>query len=202
MRRRKKELLSEEDLALWRKVADSVNRRIVDPTPLDETATDTSDGEANTDGTRAEPGRAKPKTTKRATPESSKRQTARSPKPPPPPSNQFDAALARKLARRSDAIDATLDLHGMRQAEAHRALARFLSQSQARGHRLVAVITGKGRSGASGAGWDNSVPGVLRRSVPHWLDLPEFRGMVVGYKTSPRLQGGEGVIYIQLRRRR
>ena len=102
----------------------------------------------------------------------------------------------QRLARGHSAIDARLDLHGLTQAEAHAALARFLGSAQARGAKFVLVITGTGARGAAGE------RGVLRRQVPLWLHLPEFRSYVVGFETAHTGHGGEGALYIRLRRSR
>ena len=86
----------------------------------------------------------------------------------------------QRLARGHLPIDARLDLHGMTQTEAHAALARFLGNAQAGGAQFVLVITGTGARGATGE------RGVLRRQVPLWLHLPEFRPYVVGFEVGPR----------------
>ena len=92
----------------------------------------------------------------------------------------------QRVARGKDSIGARLDLHGHTQAEAHGALSRFLHTARAREHRTVLVITGKS--------------GVLRRQVPMWLALPEFSVLVVGYDTAAIRHGGEGALYVRLRR--
>jgi DNA-nicking Smr family endonuclease len=112
------------------------------------------------------------------------------------------------------AIDGVLDLHGLRQDAAHARLRAFLVSSQAKGHRMVLVITGKG-GGASplaseprsyraggGEGADPATRGVLRRSVPLWLDEPEFRAVVVGYAAAGGRHGGDGALYVRLRKAR
>jgi DNA-nicking Smr family endonuclease len=101
----------------------------------------------------------------------------------------------QKLARGSAAIDARIDLHGMTQAEAHGALRRLLHRSQARGAKFVLVITGKGAPNAS-----RSDRGVLRRQVPMWLALPEFRRYVLGFDVADTGHGGEGALYVRLRK--
>jgi DNA-nicking Smr family endonuclease len=104
--------------------------------------------------------------------------------------------MRQRVARGREAIDARMDLHGLTQAEAHAALARFLHSASGRGARLVLIITGKG--GRSGG----SERGVLRRQVPHWLALPEFRDLVIGFEDAHLAHGGEGALYVRLRRRR
>jgi DNA-nicking Smr family endonuclease len=96
----------------------------------------------------------------------------------------------QRVARGRDAIDGRLDLHGLTQAEAHGALLRFLHTAQGRGARLVMVITGKGREQG----------GVLKRQVPLWLALPEFRALIVGFEEAHRTHGGEGALYVRVRR--
>ena len=66
-------------------------------------------------------------------------------------------------------------------------------RSQASGAKVVLVITGKGVRG-------DGERGVLKRQVPMWLRLPEFRDMVVGFETAGIGHGGEGAMYVRLRR--
>jgi DNA-nicking Smr family endonuclease len=103
------------------------------------------------------------------------------------------------LRRGTRPVDGIIDLHGLRQAEAHGALLRFLHRSQASGHGLVLVVTGKGGA-ASGGLFDER--GVLRRMVPHWLRLPDLRSLVLGFEEASPHHGGSGALYVRLRRRR
>jgi DNA-nicking Smr family endonuclease len=177
--RRGRRTLSEEESALWRGVARSVKplRRKPKPTVKPEAAEEM-------------PAAAPAKLTPRPRPS-----PPRMPKAPTPP-----VRLARrerqKLARGSTPIDARIDLHGMTQAQAHGALARFLRRAQADGARFVLVITGKGARAAS------EDRGVLRRQVPLWLSLPEFRDAVLGFEEAHVAHGGEGALYVRLRRPR
>ncbi len=100
-----------------------------------------------------------------------------------------------RLGRGRQEIDARIDLHGMTQARAHRALLSFLQRAHADGAMFVLVITGKGRIGG-----DERETGVLRRQVPNWLELPEFRTIVVGYEQAHIAHGGAGAIYVRVRR--
>jgi len=84
----------------------------------------------------------------------------------------------------------------MTQAEAHDALLRFLRARQARGGKVVLVITGKGLRGND----DSGGRGVLKRMVPLWLGLPELRMLVVGFESAAIGHGGEGALYVSLRR--
>jgi DNA-nicking Smr family endonuclease len=126
--------------------------------------------------------------------------TARTPKPEVPPAAPPLAPLGRRersqLSRGRKQIDARLDLHGMTQTRAHLALFGFLQRAHGEGLTFVLVITGKGKTGAE------SERGVLRRQVPQWLGLPEFRAMVVGFEEAHIGHGGEGALYVRIRRSR
>ena len=110
------------------------------------------------------------------------------------------APLARRerqrLSRGHSPIDARMDLHGLTQAQAHRALLDFLRRMQGEGAKFVLVITGTGARGSDGE------RGVLRRQVPLWLGLPEFRPYVVGFESAHTAHGGAGALYVRLRRGR
>jgi DNA-nicking Smr family endonuclease len=120
----------------------------------------------------------------------------------PPPLANFEDRHRRKLARNAEQIDARLDLHGMRQREAHGSLRAFLFASAARGHRNVLIITGKGTRAEIERTRDYFIKerGVLRRLVPQWLGEPEFRGIVLSMTTASVRHGGEGALYVRLRR--
>ena len=125
----------------------------------------------------------------------------------PPPLSGLDRRKARKVGAGKVEIEGRIDLHGMRQAEAHAALRRFLLRGYAEGRRWVLVITGKGaplRRGEDDAGplsVRDDERGVLKRNVPRWLDEPELRAIVVGFTTAAIRHGGDGALYVQLRRR-
>jgi DNA-nicking Smr family endonuclease len=110
----------------------------------------------------------------------------------------------RQVSAGKVAIDAVLDLHGLHQEAAFNRLRGFLVSSQARGHRMVLVITGKGASaGRHESGPFGDAPrGVLRRSVPLWLEDAEFRAVVLSYASAGVRHGGEGAFYVRLRRPR
>jgi DNA-nicking Smr family endonuclease len=102
-----------------------------------------------------------------------------------------------RLSRGKQDIEARIDLHGMTQARAHRALHNFLLRSSDDGLRFVLVITGKGRTTRL-----DSSRGVLRQQVPEWLGLPEFRTLVVGFEQAHIGHGGEGALYVRIRKSR
>ena len=101
----------------------------------------------------------------------------------------LDARRAEKLFKPHARIQASIDLHGMTQEEAFATLGHFLMRQVQAGHRHVAVITGKGRAGE----------GVLRRAVPQWLELPQFRPLVAAITHATPKKGGEGVLHVLLK---
>jgi DNA-nicking Smr family endonuclease len=112
----------------------------------------------------------------------------------------LDRQTARRLERGRLAVEARLDLHGMRQRDAHAALRRFLKAAQAKGHRHVLVITGKGAEpSARRSFYEAEERGVLRQAVPHWLGQPDLAHVVISYSEAPRRLGGEGALYVRLR---
>jgi DNA-nicking Smr family endonuclease len=116
--------------------------------------------------------------------------------PPAPPLAPLGRRERSQLSRGRKQIDARLDLHGMTQTRAHGVLSGFLQRAHRDGLTFVLVITGKGKMGAE------SERGVLRRQVPQWLSLPEFRTLVVGFEEAHIGHGGEGALYVRIRRAR
>jgi DNA-nicking Smr family endonuclease len=120
-----------------------------------------------------------------------------------PPAKPFplapiDRRFKQRVARGRDEIEARIDLHGMTQSEAHAALFQFLHRAQANGMRIALVVTGKGTMARD----TSSERGVLRRQVPLWLALPEFRRFIVGFDEAHVSHGGQGALYVRLRRAR
>ena len=130
------------------------------------------------------------------------------PPPPPPPASSpsprpasepalshgsapgLDRRTETNLRRGKVGIEARIDLHGMTQDQAHRTLGDFLADSQAAGRRSVLVITGKGAGGT----------GILRDAVPKWLNEGANRGMIRAFSHATPKDGGEGALYVLLKR--
>ena len=102
----------------------------------------------------------------------------------------LDRATQQKIRRGKLKIDARIDLHGLTQHEAHQALSNFLFKSRAEGLRSVLVITGKGIGGE----------GVLRASVPKWLNEGDNQQMIRAFSYAAPKDGGEGALYVLLKR--
>jgi DNA-nicking Smr family endonuclease len=120
------------------------------------------------------------------------------PRPALPGLAPLERRARQKLARGHLPVDAALDLHGLRQHEAHPALHGFLRRAQHHGAKIVLVVTGKGEGRTSDA---LEGGGVLRRAVPVWLQAPEWRNLVVGFEAAARHHGGAGALYVRIRRR-
>jgi DNA-nicking Smr family endonuclease len=184
----RKRALSEEERALWEGVAKQTK-------PLRKRARTTKPPVASPDSKM--PAAAKAVVPPKPSPAA---RIARAPKPNPAPAAPPLAPLGRRersqLSRGRKDIDARLDLHGMTQTRAHHALFSFLQRAHSGGLTFVLVITGKGRIGAE------TERGVLRRQVPQWLSLPEFRSLVVGFEEAHIGHGGEGALYVRIRRSR
>lgn len=108
------------------------------------------------------------------------------------PPEELEPRRQRRLHRERDPIDGRIDLHGFGRFEAEDQLRAFLTGAQARGWGAVLVITGQGRRGGTG---------VIRGSVHEWLHAPMLRTVVSGFAPAHRRHGGDGAIYVTLRRR-
>ena len=103
---------------------------------------------------------------------------------------EIDKKAERDMRSGDVEIDARIDLHGMTQVEAHHALARFMATSVRRGDRMLLVITGKGKMGN----------GVLRHHLPMWLEALPEASMIAKLRHASVKHGGEGAVYVMLRK--
>ena len=113
------------------------------------------------------------------------------------PPRSIEPGVRKRLVRGRIQIDATIDLHGMRQIEAHAALHRFIGTALHRGHRTVLVITGKGLKKTGYASIEQQ--GVLRTRLPGWLAEPDLAPFVAGWEVAAQTHGGEGAYYVRLK---
>ena len=121
----------------------------------------------------------------------------------PPPLADFDRREARRISAGKAEVEARVDLHGLRQRDAHARLRAFLFDAHARGLKTVLVITGKGGSerARDAPAADDQPRGVLRRNVPHWLREADLQSIVVSFTEAGARHGGSGALYVRLRRR-
>ncbi len=191
--------LSHEDSELWDYVTRSVKRLKRAPRQTAATKAQTEiTPEAVPTATKrpAPPGKfSKPKPAKLVQPAATK--PAKSTQKPLAP---LEPREKRRLSRGQLDVAARIDWHGMRQHDAHAALNRFLTDAHATDARLVLVITGKGKTYSENPAGGEREAGVLRRMTPLWLGEPRLRSIVLGYETAAARHGGEGAIYVRLRR--
>jgi DNA-nicking Smr family endonuclease len=104
----------------------------------------------------------------------------------------LDHNLERRLRQGAMTIEARLDLHGMYQEEAHRALGDLIARHIKDGRRYLLIITGKGRGGE----------GVLRANLAGWLAGLPGAAQILALRGASAKHGGSGAFYIVLKRRR
>jgi len=103
----------------------------------------------------------------------------------------LDLRIERNLSLGDVVIEAKLDLHGKTEEQAHDGLLAFIEKQQTAGRRLVLVITGKGRDGAS----------ALRTNVPRWCDAPPLFEKILAVRVAASHHGGEGAYYVLIRKK-
>jgi DNA-nicking Smr family endonuclease len=96
----------------------------------------------------------------------------------------LDKSTWKKFATGRMRALARLDLHGMTAAAAHHAVNGFVERAYAEQARCVEIITGKGE--------------VLARELPHWLNAPGVRGMILAVTHGPA--GNTGAVRVLVRR--
>jgi DNA-nicking Smr family endonuclease len=106
----------------------------------------------------------------------------------------IDQRQAERFRRGQIPIEGKIDLHGRTQVEAHDALLHFLERAFKQGKRKVLIITGKGMT--------QSKSGILKANVPRWLNEPAFRRLVLALSQARPEHGGEGALYVLLKRQR
>jgi len=119
------------------------------------------------------------------------RERDRHPHPFKTPPQDIEPGRKRRIVRGRDSLEARLDLHGLDQDRAKAVLLGFLTRAQADGYRAALVITGKGVQG----------DGILRRRTPEWLSDPTMRHVVAGFSPAAQHHGGDGALYVALKRR-
>jgi DNA-nicking Smr family endonuclease len=106
----------------------------------------------------------------------------------------IDKRQAERFRRGKTPIEGKIDLHGRTQAQAHDALHDFVARAHGAGKRMVLVITGKGMTA--------SKSGVLKENVPRWLNEPTLRRHVLAFDYAEPQHGGEGALYVLLKRKK
>ena len=104
----------------------------------------------------------------------------------------LDRTLAAQIKKGARTIEGTLDLHGQTQDQALAALKSYMSHAYFAGKRLVIVVTGKGTQPG----------GVLKQRMPEWLRDDFFKPLLLSVSQAAAQHGGEGALYVVLRRAR
>jgi DNA-nicking Smr family endonuclease len=180
-----KRRVTPDELELWRHVAQSVR-------PIKSKRRSASPKEDAPSAPAA-----KTKTSKPAAPAASPRKPQ--PAAPAKPhelthglSHGIDRRQAERFRKGKLAIDGKIDLHGRTQQDAHDDLLAFLKRAHAAGKRNLLVVTGKGMT--------TSKVGILRQAVPRWLNEPAFRSLVLAFDYAEPQHGGEGALYVLVKR--
>ena len=180
-----------DDSELWRAVTSEVTplrgRKSRAKAPAKQTSRDApgrTEGEVVAISPRQDATETLPATVKQVAPQSPPLSTNSAP--------GVDKRTVARLRRGQLPIDARIDLHGLLQREAHRELADFLQDARDDQRRTVLVITGKGEGGQ----------GVLRESVPRWINEAALRPLVLAIAPAQPKDGGTGALYLLLRRKR
>ncbi len=189
MAKRKDRGLSKEDLRIWRAVAESVapmpGKYLPPPVPVETVA-------APVEGKAPPRPRAKPSVPSPARPRSTALHELDA-----ATAHGIDHRMAQRFRRGQLPIDGTIDLHGMTRERAHDALNRYLAQAQGRGDRCVIVVTGKGQKGPL-----EPHTGVLKATLPRWLNDAPNRARVLAFAPARPQHGGAGAFYVLLKRTR
>jgi DNA-nicking Smr family endonuclease len=101
--------------------------------------------------------------------------------------------MLRKLRQGMFPIDARADLHGLVAGEARELVETFLRDKRVAGERCVLIVHGKGEHSPRGHA-------VLRGEIAAWLSQGPASEHVAAFATAARDDGGEGAVYVLLRR--
>ncbi len=112
----------------------------------------------------------------------------------------IDRRTTNRLRRGQLPIEGELDLHGFKQTQARQALDSFIEKAAHERKRCLLVITGKGERAGVAKGWRGS--GVLREAVPNWLNDPVNRDLILTFCHAQPRDGGNGALYVLLKRKR
>jgi len=106
----------------------------------------------------------------------------------------FDRRTYERVKEGHIAIEGQVDLHNCTQEEAFEAVNKFLDEAWFEGRRCLLVVTGKGTARDGG--------GVLRSDVPRWITEGAHRERLIGIGPADPRHGGDGALYVLLRRPR
>ncbi|PCJ01771.1 MAG: hypothetical protein COB14_03425 [Alphaproteobacteria bacterium] len=131
-----------------------------------------------------------------------KTRTSKTYTPPEIKSAETDYRTGQRLKRGKIPIEGRLDLHGKTQNEAYDALLNFIPNAYNQGKRCVLVITGKGSRQEANTPLFTSKIGILKQKTPQWLATAPLNAYILKIETARQNHGGEGALYVLLRRQR
>lgn len=107
----------------------------------------------------------------------------------------LDFKLWKKLKQGEYPIQAVLDLHGFKRDQAAAHLHRFIEQAYLQGHRSLLIIHGRGLRSEDG------IP-VLKDTAVQELSASVLARLILGFCSALPKDGGQGAVYVLLRRQR
>ncbi|MAI29043.1 MAG: hypothetical protein CMP38_02420 [Rickettsiales bacterium] len=102
----------------------------------------------------------------------------------------IDRNTLKKIRKGNYQIDDILDLHGTKLVVAELRVKSFIKQAFNDQKSFLLIITGKGLHGK----------GQIRKNISFWLNSFEFSKMILAFSSADKKDGGEGAIYVKLRR--
>ncbi len=114
----------------------------------------------------------------------------------------IDRSTLKKFSKEEFPVEAVLDLHGKTEKNAFELVRNFITNAYMQNKRCIMIITGKGNYHKEQEEDIFAVRGILKNSVPNWLNTPELRPLILSYRHPSEARGGNGALYILLRRRR
>lgn len=190
--------LNPEEQALWRQLTQGIRAFRARPRPAQSSAPESARGAPSPPDEPDQP----PRRIKGRVPPPR-------PVPAPPPRVRvpvpvLDRGWERRIRAGQLQPDASIDLHGHTLASAHAALEGALTQAVAMGSRVLLVVTGKPRAGGAGerSGWEGKGRGAIRSEIGHWLDRSPLADRIASVRVAHPRHGGDGALYVILRRDR
>lgn len=122
--------------------------------------------------------------------------------PPRMPDDKLglDSSWERKIARGGLDPDFSLDLHGSGLDQAYVRLMHGMAQARAMGARVVLVVTGKPRP--TEAADRGTARGAIRAKIVDWLGASDHAGSIAAIRGAHKRHGGQGALYVVLKKRR
>lgn len=179
--------LSPEEQALWKAVAKTV-RPLRRPRPMTPPVAEEAASKAEPLAASRVRGRVPP--VRRAEPQ---------PPPRPAPVPVLDSSWEKKIRGGRLIPDLSIDLHGLNLAAAHLRLERLLAEAVVNDARVLLVVTGKPRSHRPLPG-ESGKRGAIRAEIGDWLGRSAYASRIASVRSAHLRHGGEGALYIILRR--